>query len=105
MVKIPSMDDLKKIGSGLIDHAKAVNFAEMVDKMKSGIKPVQEINDETIRTLLQNISNTMAELTAAEAMQQSASKKMEKQLEELAKVLSSYFKPTSEQDDKNETTK
>ncbi|MHB1949326.1 MAG: hypothetical protein ACYCQI_14565 [Gammaproteobacteria bacterium] len=101
MVKIPGLDDLKKMGSGLIDQAKAVNFAEMVDKVKSGIDSVGGKkspvvgDDETLKGLFQGIFTSINELTQAQAAQLSAIKKIEKQLEDLAKVVETYQKPAA----------
>lgn len=114
MVKLPSLDELKKMGSGLIEQAKAVNFTEMVDKVKSGIdsvsgkKPPGEINDPTIKTVFQSIYSHLNELTQAQAVQLNALKKVETQLEQLAKILeakdsmNASQQPDQEGKDKNE---
>lgn len=93
MVKIPSFDDLKKMGSGLIDQAKTVNFGEMVDKVKTGIDSVSgkkaplDISDEALKGLFQGLYAALNEVTQAQVAQINAIKKIETQLETLAKVI------------------
>lgn len=101
MVKIPGLDDLKKMGSGLIDQAKAVKFGEMVDKVKSGIesvsakKPPADFSDAAVKGLFQGLFATMTEFAATQAVQVNAMKKLEKQLEELARVIEASQKPVT----------
>lgn len=93
MVKIPSLDELKKMGSGLLDQAKTVKFGEMVDKVKSGIdsvsgkKPPTEFSNETLKTVFQNIYTALSDLTQAQSAQITAVKKIEANIEQLAKVI------------------
>lgn len=98
MVKIPSLDELKKMGSGLIDQAKAVKFGEMVDKVKSGIdsvggKKTPDIKDVNLKSLFQELFTALNELASAQTSQVNAIKKIEKQLEALAKVVETYQPP------------
>lgn len=101
MVKIPSLDELKKMGSGIIDQAKAVKFGEMVDKVKTGIdsvsgkkSPVQTGNED-LKGVFQSIYATLNEMTQAQAAQLNAVKKIENQLEQLAKIVETYQKPAA----------
>lgn len=106
MVKIPSLDELKKMGTNLIDQAKTVKFGEMVDKVKSGIDSVSgkkapiEFSNETVKTLFQEIYAALGELTQAQASQINAVKKLEMQLEQLAKIVEILQRP-KETDDSN----
>jgi len=100
MVKIPSMDELKKMGSGLIDQAKAVKFGEIVDKVKSGIDsvsgkkaPTAAISDEELKALFQDMFATVNELAELQRVQVNVLKKVEVQLEQLAHVVETYQKP------------
>lgn len=103
MVKIPGLDELKKMGTGLIDQAKAVKFGEMVDKVKSGIDSVSsgkkgpvEVSDEAIKNLFVGIFAGLTELNQVQAAQQNAIKNIQRQVEELAKVVQAYtVKPTA----------
>jgi hypothetical protein len=102
MVKIPSLDELKKMGSGLIDQAKSVKFGEMVDKVKSGIESVSgkkaptEVGDEALKTVFTSIYGSLNELTQAQTAQINAVKKLETQLEQLAKIVETYKPATTE---------
>jgi hypothetical protein len=40
MVKIPSLDDLKKVSSDLMDSAKAAGFGGVIERLKSSIESV-----------------------------------------------------------------
>ena len=108
MVKIPGFDELKKMGSGLIDQAKTVKFGEMVDKVKSGIESVSgkkvpiEVTDEAFKQVFQGIYSALTELTQAQTAQINAVKKMEAQLEVLAKMIESKATSTTTKEDKLE---
>lgn len=101
MVKIPSLDELKKMGSGIIDQAKTVKFGEMVDKVKSGIESVSGkkaptvVTDESVKALFQNIYTALNEMTQAQTAQLNAVKKIEIHLEQLAKVVESCQNPAA----------
>lgn len=100
MVKLPSLDELKKMGSDLIDQAKAVKFGEMVDKVKQGIdtisnkQPITEMKDSSMKPIFEDIYKNLNEVTQAQAVQVKALKKIETQLEELAKLIESTRQPT-----------
>jgi uncharacterized coiled-coil protein SlyX len=103
MVKIPSLDDLKKMGSGLIDSAKSVKLNEMVDKFKSGIESVNfrknasspvEAKDEDLNQVFAGIYISLKELADAQAAQANATKKIQTQLNVLTKILENYQKTT-----------
>lgn len=93
MVKLPNLDELKKMGSGLIEQAKTVKFREMVDKVKSGIesasgkKPPTEIADPDIKAVFQSIYTHLNELTQTQTLQLNVIKKIETQLTQLATIL------------------
>lgn len=102
MVKIPGLDELKKMGTDLIDSAKTGKLNEMVDKFKSGIESIgtqkgaaEVITDDAMKNLFQGIYATLNELTQAQTAQVTAIKKMEKQLEDLAKQVEKYQKPSA----------
>lgn len=101
MVKIPGLDDLKKIGSDLVDSAKTVNLSGMVDKFKSGIEsvskkgsPAKDLGDDPLGKLLQDTNATLNELLAAHSAEMAAIKKLQNQLNEMARVAAIYQKPT-----------
>ena len=107
MVKMPSFDELKKLGSGLIDQAKAIKFGEMVDKVKAGVdsmsskKPTVPVGDEALAEVFKGVFSTLNELVQAQALQVVAVKKMETQLEVLAKIVETYQKPISPEEPKS----
>ncbi len=96
MVKIPSLDDLKKVGAGLVDSAKSVKLNEMVGKVKSGIEtvssslkkeaPIPE-GDEAIKNLFQSLYASLSELSQMQATQNALIKKVENEISQLAKVV------------------
>jgi len=110
VVKIPSLDDLKKMGSGLIDSAKSVKLNEMVDKFKSGMESVgfkknspTDTKDEDLNQVFAGIYASLKELADAQAIQDNATKKMQAQLNALTKILENYQKtnvsqPTTDND-------
>ncbi len=100
MVKIPGLDDLKKIGSDLIDSAKTVKLSGVVDKVRAGIESVSGKKTETepvstddpLKKLLQETNTTLNELAAAESAQMSLIKKLQGQLHTLMKTAENYQK-------------
>lgn len=94
MVKIPSLEDLKKIGSDFVDSAKSGKLGSVVDKVKSGIesvgsrKPI-EVGDEAIQAKLQAVYATLKELGDTQAVQASLMKKIQDQISELTKTIES----------------
>jgi hypothetical protein len=101
MVKIPGLDDLKKMGSDLLDSAKTVNFGEVVEKFKSSIESVGvkknadvAAGNDPLKDLLQDMSATLTELSAAQAAEASLIKRMQGQLAEIARIANTYQKPT-----------
>ncbi|HSW70109.1 MAG TPA: hypothetical protein VLI69_08190 [Gammaproteobacteria bacterium] len=120
MVKIPRLDELKKMGSGLIDSAKTVNLSGMVDKLKTGIESVSQktapysgLGDDPLGKLIQDAKLVLSELAAANSASAAAIKKMQNQLAEIEKVAAGYQRPaaaeeeTSQQksEDKNDENK
>jgi len=100
MVKIPGLDDLKKIGSDLMDSAKTVKLGGMVDKLKTGIESVSKKGsvdmsgiDDPLGKLIQDMNVALTELQAANTAQAAAIKKMQNQLVTLGKVAATYQKP------------
>jgi uncharacterized coiled-coil protein SlyX len=100
MVKLPNFDDLKKMGSDLIDSAKSVKLNEMVDKFKSSIESVggkksgveSAPQDEALEPIFVAIYASLKELADAQAAQDNAVKKMQAQLSTLVKTLEKYQK-------------
>jgi hypothetical protein len=101
MVKIPGLDDLKKMGSDLMDSAKSVKFSEMVDKMKAGMDSVGsrkvpvEVTNNVLKTAFEGMFTTLTELTQAQTAQMVSLKKAEKQLEDLVKMVETYQNPVA----------
>lgn len=100
MVKIPGLDDLKKMGADLIDSAKSVNISETVDKLKSkmeslgGKKEAAAISgDNPEQAVLASLSASLNELIAMQVLHASTIKKIQDQLAELAKVIEVKKKP------------
>lgn len=94
MVKIPNLDDLKKMGTGLIDSAKNVKFGEMMDKVKSGIDNVSGkggVNvpqgDEAIKVLFEGLNTSVNELLAIQSQQVTVTRKIQSQLADLSRVI------------------
>lgn len=98
MVKIPGLDDLKKMGSDLMDSAKTVKLGGMVDKLKSGMdamggkKEVAQSDDE-LKRLFTELQSALNDISSAQATQSVAVKKMQNLLSELANVTATYQKP------------
>ena len=100
MVKIPGLDDLKKIRSDLIDSAKTVKLSGVVNKVKAGIESVSGKKTETepvsaddpLKKLLQETNTTLNELAATESAQMSLIKKLQGQLNTLMKTAGNYQK-------------
>lgn len=90
MVKIPNLDDLKKMGSGLIDSAKSIKMNEMIDKVKSGIDSVSgrkvnlAVSDESLKELFNDLNTSLEELLQLQISQTNAVKKIQNQLVTLA---------------------
>ncbi len=94
MVKIPSLDDLKKAGAGFVDQAKAGNFSGMADKIKSGIDSVTVnkggavgVGDEAIKMQLQAVQTSIDELSAAQSQQTAALRNLQNNLAALTKTI------------------
>ena len=93
MVKIPNFEDLKKMGTGLIDSAKSVNFGEMIDKVKTGIDNVGKSGgnipqgDEGIKVLFEGLNASLNELVTMQAAQVTVTKKIQSQLADLGRVI------------------
>lgn len=94
MVKIPSLSDLKKMGSELLDSAKSVKINEMVDRVKSGIENVGEriVKEDTlappcseaVRTLFRELYASVESLDHSDPKQVELIKRLEVQLAALA---------------------
>jgi hypothetical protein len=114
MVKIPGLDDLKKMGSDLMDSAKTVKLGGMVDKIKTGIESVGKkgvdvsaLGDDPLGKLILDMSVVLDELETANATQAATIRKMQNQLVAISKVAVTYQKPvvtetptTNPEDDK-----
>jgi hypothetical protein len=95
MVKIPGFDDLKKMGSGLVDSAKSVKIGDMVDKLKTGIDSVSASikksssapqTSEEVKKLFADIHAALDELTETQTKTTATVRKIHGQLAELARV-------------------
>ena len=102
MVKIPGLDDLKKMGSDLIDSAKTVNIGGMVDKLKTGVESISKKSgadilsgDDPLGQLLQGANMALTELAAANAAQANLIKKLQNQVADIARVAAAYQKPAT----------
>lgn len=113
MVKIPNLDDLKKMGSDLLDSAKAVKLGEVVDKFKAGMesagikKTTAESGpmDDELRLAIMHLQSAMQELLVAEKAEMDARKKLQTQIAYLEKIVDNYQKipePVAEKEDTKE---
>jgi len=103
MVKIPGMDDLKKMGTGLIDSAKSVKIGEMVDKLKSGIestvvskKSVVPQSSEAVKKLFEGLYAELDLLKAEQTKMANSVKKIQDQLVELANAFDAMSSQSEE---------
>ncbi len=109
MVKIPGLDDLKKMGSDLLDSAKTVDLSGIVNKLKTGIESVTQkseeakVSDEALAKLLQEMAVTLEELNAANTAETTAIKKMQNQLTELTKIIVATYQQKQEEDNQNDS--
>jgi hypothetical protein len=94
MVKIPSLDELKKAGAGFVDQAKSGDYAGMVDKIKSGIDSVTVnkggvvgVGDDAIKNQLQLLQVSIDELNAAQSQQTAALRNLQNNLSSLTRVI------------------
>lgn len=95
MVKIPGLDDLKKMGTGLIDSAKSVKFGEMVEKFTSkGSGPIPQ-GDEAVKAIFQNIHSSISELIEMQNNQTTTIKKLQSQIADLGRIVEASQKPQS----------
>lgn len=84
MVKLPSLDELKKMSAELLDSAKTVKLGGVVDKLKSGMESMgvkkteaQVVSPiEAIRQPLLDIEASLKELAAAQVTQAGIVKKV-----------------------------
>jgi hypothetical protein len=100
MVKIPSFDNLKKMGADLIDTAKSVKLGEVVDKFKLGMEAVGAKKEKvsapsltTAQILLSGLAASLKELMSMHAVQANAIKKIQQQLAELERVVAASPQP------------
>ncbi len=104
MVKIPSLDDLKKAGADLVDSAKS---GKLVDQLKSHIESVGERltkdgsqmpqGDDPVKAQFKVLQATLNELYESQSAQNELIKKFETQLGVLAKVINTPPTKTSEE--------
>lgn len=97
MVKMPGFDELKKMGSNLIDSAKSVNIGETVDKLKSKVEAMsgkkETVASNDVAGMLSKLSTSLNEVIAVQTLQANAIKKIQDQLAELEKMIESNKKP------------
>lgn len=100
MVKI-NFDQLKKMGSDLIDSAKSVNIGGVVDKIKSGVESVTTKKeaapptDDAIKNLFQNLRGSLQELSDNQNAQIKIARKIDSQLSELSRAVEALRKPAT----------
>lgn len=99
MVKIPKFDELKKMGSNLLEQAKSVNIGGMVDKVKSSVESVgkktpPEFNNESLKNTFTGLYETLKELAETQNAQLAVVKKFETQLEQLALMVEKSQTPS-----------
>ncbi len=110
MVKIPNLDELKKMGSSLLDQAKSVNIGGMVDKVKASVESVgkktpPEFNNESLKNAFTGLYATLKELAETQNAQLAVVKKIETQLEQLALMVEASQTPPAPADLINEVKK
>lgn len=103
MVKIPGLDDLKKMGSGLMDSAKALKLGDMVDKVKTSVESVTSkrptqapLGDEGIKKLFEEINVSLNELMESQGSQSKAIKNIQGQLSNLSRAIEALQQPATE---------
>lgn len=105
MVKLPSLEDLKKAGSNLVDSAKQIKFDEIADKIKSGVESVSSSlhkstpevpTDDALKSQFQDLYGSLDELTTLFASQAIVVKKIENQIESLGKIITAQKTKTTE---------
>lgn len=111
MVKIPSMDDLKKAGAGFADKVKAGEFNYVVDKLKSGIDSVTKkdgapaaTGDNVLQNQIQTLKAALAELIQAQAVQSATIRKIESQLDMLSRSVDATVAASTPTTTTTETT-
>jgi hypothetical protein len=94
MVKIPSLDDLKKASTDFMDQARTTGLSGMVDKIKTGIDSATQKTstpitpgDNAVKNQIQLLQATLAEVTQAQSVQAAAIRKIESQLSALSRSL------------------
>jgi CII-binding regulator of phage lambda lysogenization HflD len=92
MVKIPSLNDLKKAGSGLLDQAKAGNYSGMVDSIKTGIDSVTvnapqdttDVGDGSVESRLKGLQKRLSALNDVHMKQAAELQKLQAEITELS---------------------
>lgn len=95
MVKIPGFDELKKMGTDLIDSAKTVKLSGVVDKFKSGKSVDIASGQDRLSHLLNEMNTTLNELNAAQAAESSLIKRLQDHLREIAKLVGPESAPAT----------
>jgi hypothetical protein len=88
MVKIPSLDELKKAGAGFVNQAKSGDYSGMVDKIKTGIDNMT-VNKGPVIPGDTSIAGQFQQINAiiAQTSQNAGIRKLESQLDSLARIL------------------
>lgn len=108
MVKIPGLDDLKKMGNDLLDSAKTVKLGGVVDKFKSGMEAVglpktgSPATSEALGEIYQHIHTTLTELVSSQATQIELIKKLQNQLVTLGKAVETIQTQTTQASTKSD---
>lgn len=92
MIKIPSLEDLKKAGAGLVDSAKSANIGGAFEKLKSSLEgkndaPATPSTGDPIKAQLQTIQTSLTDLAQMQTAQTALTKNIESQLATLAKII------------------
>ncbi len=118
MVKIPSLDDLKKASSDLVDSAKTAGFSGVIEKLKSGLESVgasiNSASDNTsgsatgaqtvskvqmtgpLKDLLQAMRSNLVELSQLQVAQTDMLKKIDSQFIQLTQMIEAGQSNTDE---------
>lgn len=89
MVKIPSMEDLRKASAGLVDSIKSGIEASKKDSQGP-------VSDDAVVKQLQVLRDILQDVHGAQASQAALIKKLETQLAVLAKLVETSKKPGEE---------
>lgn len=101
MVKIPSLDELKKMGTDIMNSAKNVDMTGVVDKIKSRVETVSEKFSGTqggfgIKNSFDRVNAGLNELMTLAPNEINAIKKIQADLSELQKRIEAAQPPETQ---------